>query len=82
MTGIEQKLEQKLSASDIVPEIEKMVRNGGIGYIDAVIEYCEKNDLEVETISKIIKRDSVFKARIQNEAEDLNMIEKSVKLPI
>lgn len=66
---------------DFSYEIEKLVRNKSLSYIDAVVYYCEKNELEVEVIAKMVT--GALKAKIKIEAEDLNFLPKSntAKLP-
>lgn len=69
--------------NDMIKEIEKIVAKSKIEYIDAVIHYCEKNNLEIETMAEIIKQNSAIKSKIQIEAENLNMVRKtSARLPI
>lgn len=48
--------------------------------MEAIIYYCEKNNLEYETISQLIG--SELKQRLREEAENLNLLPKSSKLPI
>jgi uncharacterized protein YeaC (DUF1315 family) len=63
-------------------EIEKLVRENEIEYMDAVILWCERNNLEVEFAAEMIRRNTVLKAKIQIEAENLNFMKKSARLPI
>ena len=63
-------------------EIEKLVRENEIEYMDAVILWCEKNNLEVEFAAELIRRNMALKAKIQIEAENLNFMKKSARLPI
>lgn len=64
-----------------ISEIDELVKNTNVDYIDAVIYYCEKNNVEIEVAASLIKSSSTIKARIQNEAEQLNFLPKSAKLP-
>lgn len=63
-------------------EIEKLVRENEIEYMEAVILWCERNGLEVEFAGDLIRRNAVLKAKIQIEAENLNFMKKSARLPI
>lgn len=65
-----------------VSEIEELCISKGIEYIDAVVMWCDKNNLEVETAAYWIKRDSTMKARIQAEAEELNVLKRGARLPV
>ena len=51
-----------------------------MSYIDAVVWYCEKNDIEIETVGKFISK--VLKEKIESEARDLNYLPKVGKLPV
>ena len=62
-------------------EIELFVKNTGESYIDAVIHYAEKRNMEVETVSKMLNK--VIRQKIESEASDLNLLrEKLCKLPV
>jgi hypothetical protein len=51
-------------------------------YIDAVIYWCEINNIEVEYAAQLIKKDLVIFSEIQTEAENLNILKKTAKLPV
>ncbi len=61
-------------------KIEKLVQQTKMTYIDAVLHYCEENKLEPETAGQLVG--GKLKAQIQEEAEELNLIAKTSKLPI
>lgn len=63
-------------------EIEKLVKENDIEYMEAVILWCERNGLEIEFAGDLIRRNLALKAKIQIEAENLNFIKKSARLPI
>lgn len=73
---------KKLLPQTFYAEIETLVVEHRIDYIDAVVHYCEKNSIEVETVASIIKSNAKFKALLQNEGEALNLLPKTAKLPI
>ena len=71
----------KMNNSMIFMEnIENLVQKTKMSYIDAVMYYCEENKLEPETAGKMVG--GKLKQRIQEEAEGLNLIQKTSKLPI
>jgi len=72
----------KLTPQTFCQEIEYLVVELRTDYMDAVVHYCEKNNIELETAASIIKSNSKFKAIIQNEGEDLNLLPKTAKLPL
>jgi hypothetical protein len=63
-------------------EIEKISKDKGLSYMDAVIWYCEKFDFDFEIAAKLIS--GTLKCKIKIEAEDLHFLPKSNtdKLPI
>lgn len=65
-----------------IKEIETCVLESKLDYIDAVLLYCEKNYLEIETVAAMIQHSSIIKAKIQEEAENSNYLPKTNKLPI
>ena len=70
------------SASDFVIEIEMIVKDKKCEYMDAIMIYCERNNMEVETVADIIKHNSILKAKLQYEAEVMNMMKRTSRLPI
>lgn len=72
----------KLTPQTFCQEIESLVVELKTDYMDAVVHYCEKNNIAIETAASIIKGNSKFKAIIQNEGEDLNLLPKTAKLPL
>lgn len=77
------KLLKVKSSSEFVLEIERIVKEKSIEYFEAVLHYCEMNNIEVETAAALVKQNSVLKNKIQVEAENINMIKRSsARLPI
>ena len=66
-----------LSAEKFSLEIEKYVIENNCNYIDAILSYCEENDIEIETISKLISKP--LKERLKVNAENLNFLKKTSK---
>jgi hypothetical protein len=62
-------------------EIEERVSKG-MEYLEAIVSYCEDNGLEIESVVSLMKQGSILRAKLQHEAEGLNLIEKSAILPI
>lgn len=62
-------------------KVEKIANELKISYMDAIVWYCEKNDIEVETAAKLIN--SKIKQAIALEASDLNMMKEKINsLPV
>lgn len=60
--------------------IEKMASDQKVGLMDAICHHCKETGLEVEVAATLVS--SALKSRIKEEAEELNLIKKSSKLPI
>jgi len=72
---------KELNTQSIMSDIKEYVEKG-VPYIDAIVEYAERNDIEVEVLGEMIKSSPVLKAQIQYEAEELNMLEQTARLPV
>ena len=73
---LEKALENKfLTPSKFALEIEKIVAEEKLNYIDAILMYCEKNNLEIESITKLISKP--LKEKIKYEAMELNFLKKT-----
>ena len=72
---------EDLKAEQILKEIAKWV-NEDVSFLDALAHYADKHDLEVELIGEIVRRSPILKAMVREDAEKLNMLEKTSRLPI
>lgn len=70
------------TSKNLLAEIEKVVAEKNLSYIEAVVYYCEITGLEVEVAGTLIKNNPKLKALIQEEAEDLHYLPKGNKLPL
>ena len=81
---LEQAIENKfLTTSKFAIEIEKIVaEEEDFNYIDAICYYCETNNIEVESVSKLISKP--LKERLKWDATRLNFMKATskAKLPI
>jgi ATP-dependent Clp protease ATP-binding subunit ClpA len=80
---LEQAIENKfLTPSRFALEVEKIVAEENLNYIDAICHYCEVNNLEVESVVKLVSKP--LKERLKNDAINLNFMKKTsrAKLPI
>jgi len=80
-------LEQAIANKFLTPqkfaiEIEKIVAEEDLNYIDAILHYCESNSLEVDSITKLISKP--LKERLKWDAIRLNFMKKTsrAKLPL
>lgn len=74
-------MQSKPGVEGFVSTINKLVSTG-MSYTDAIVSFCEKNNIEVEAAAGFIKTDATLKAALQREFEDLNMLPKSSRLPL
>jgi hypothetical protein len=80
---LEQVIENKfLTPSKFSLEIENIVVIENCNYIDAIVMFCEKNDIEIETVTKLISKP--LKERLKHDAINLNFMKKTsrAKLPL
>ena len=56
-------------------EIQEMLSRG-TNYIDALCEYARINELEIETVADIVKKSSILKEKVRNEAVELKMVQR------
>ena len=77
-------LEDKfMTAARFSQDVEKLVlNNSDMNYIDAIIFFCEKNNIDVESVPKLISKP--LKEKIKYEAMELNFLKRSsrAKLPL
>ena len=64
-----------LTPDKIHHEIARHISRG-VPYIDALVDFAEKNEIEIETIAQIVKKSSVLKEKIRTEAVNLRMVKK------
>ena len=60
--------------------IERFAKEKRCSYMDAVILYAEENEIEVESAARMISQS--LKEKIEVEAQDLNFLPRSARLPI
>jgi len=65
---------------DISLDIEKIVSEKKITYMEAVLLYTEDIDGEIEMVSKLLNKS--IKDKIEYEAQELNMLKRTGKLPL
>ena len=80
---LEKALENKFFCpSRFAQEIESLVLEGKMKYIDAIIHFCEQNSIDLESVPKLISKP--LKEKIKYEAQELNFLKRSsrAKLPL
>lgn len=70
---------QFLTKQKFTKLIEEVVQKRSLSYMDAVINVCEDNDVELEDVRKFIT--PIIKDKIQAEAMRLNFLPRANTLP-
>ena len=83
-TELEKVMESKFFCpSKFAENIESLVLNNkDMNYIDAIVHFCDQNNLDVESVPKLISKP--LKEKIKYDAQQLNFMKKTsrAKLPI
>ncbi len=71
-----------VSREKFTGDIEALVLNTKMSYIDAIVEYCTDNSIEIETVNKLISKP--LKEKLRHEATELNYLKRTshAKLPL
>tara|TARA_Y100000739_G_scaffold155042_1_gene133759 strand:+ start:224 stop:475 length:252 start_codon:yes stop_codon:yes gene_type:complete len=83
MGDINKALKEKfLCSAQFAQDIEAIVKDDNLGYIDAIVDYCEKNAIDVESVPKLISKP--LKEKLKWEATELNYLKRTsrAKLPL
>jgi len=71
-----------VSKEKFAADIESLVSKTQMNYIDAIVEYCDQNGIEIETVNKLVSKP--LKEKLKYEATELNYLKKTSrgKLPL
>ena len=70
-----------MNSKEFSLEIEKIVQEKkGISYMDAILKYCDENDIDPSTVAPMLTK--ALKDKITIEAQNLNYIPKTGQLPV
>ena len=73
-------LEEKfMTSAKFSLEIENLMKisEGSMNYIECIVHYCSENNIEIETVSKLISKP--LKEKIKYDAQRLNYMKKTSK---
>lgn len=59
---------------EFVQTIETIAKSKNISLIDAIVHWCEKNNVEIEQVGSTVKSIVSLRTRILREAEKLSMM--------
>ena len=61
-------------------EIENIVKEKSISHMEAILWYCEQQDIEPDSVKSLITKG--LKEKIEANARELNFLPKHAQLPI
>ena len=68
-----------ISPQDFTITIEHIKKSKNMTYMDAIQYYCEQNNIELETIGKLVQ--GALKSKVREEAENLHFLHKPTRIP-
>lgn len=63
-------------------EIYTMIKEHDMDFIDAVVHWCDVNRVDVEFAASLVRTDPNILHEIQLDAEALNYLKRTARLPI
>jgi len=64
------------SPLELLKEVEEIIFETDLNYLDAIIEYGEKNNIEIEVLASLVKRQPTLKSKLEEDCDLLNLLEK------
>ncbi len=73
---------EQVNADDFCQIIDDDVRRGcgRLTYLDAIVQYCNKNDINIEDTKALVNKK--LKQKLREEGENLHYLKKTSRLPI
>ena len=74
--------EKFLDQNKFTQDVEQLVLNTELNYIEAIISYCEEKNIEFESVGKLISKP--LKDKLKAAATELNYLKRTSrsKLPL
>ena len=69
--------EKFLDQNKFTTDIEQLVLTTELNYIEALVSYCEENNIEFESVGKLIAKP--LKDKLKEEATELNYLKRTSK---
>lgn len=57
----------------IIKSIQKKI-DKNCTYIDAIVDFCNENNLEIESVAEVIKKSQILKEKVRSEGIKLLMV--------
>jgi len=65
---------------NIQSEVEKIIKKKNCSYMDAVLQICEKHEIDPSYIAKHLSKPIIEKIKV--EGQSLNLLPRTSRLPI
>jgi len=53
----------------------------GVSYIDALVDYAREKNVEIETVAEIVKKSTIIKEKIREEAVKMRLVKRDESSP-
>ena len=70
----------KNEISEFSDLINELAVEQGMTRMEAIVHHCEQTGLEIDVASTLIS--SALKSKIREEAQELNLLKKTARLPV
>jgi hypothetical protein len=70
----------KNEISEFSMKVAEMAEESNLTIMDAIVGYCEKTGMEIDVASTLVS--SALKSKLREEAQELNLLKKSARLPL
>tara|TARA_A100001234_G_scaffold211569_1_gene212297 strand:- start:356 stop:613 length:258 start_codon:yes stop_codon:yes gene_type:complete len=67
--------ENFMTAAKFSLEIEEIVKDSKLNYIEAVVQFCEDKNIELDSVNKLISKP--LKEKLKYDAQRLNFMKKT-----
>ena len=67
--------ENFMTSAKFSVEVEKIVKDSDLNYIEAVIQFCEDKNIEIDGINKLISKP--LKEKLKYDAQRLNFMKRT-----
>jgi hypothetical protein len=64
-----------MTPTKFAQEVEKIAHDNSMNYIDAIVHYCEYNEIEIESVPKLMSKP--LKEKLKYDAQKLNFMKKT-----
>ena len=76
----EVKMPTRNEISEFSMKVAEMAEESNLTIMDAIVGYCEQTGMEIDVASTLVS--SALESKLREEAQELNLLKKSAKLPI